>query len=202
MSVLINFKICDNSRDCNGIKVCPTGALYWDEKNRKLGIDNAKCISCGKCEESCPVSAIRVAKNDEEYRKIKKDIDRDPRKASDLFVDRYGAEPIQPELHKEEFDAHMMGSTKPFVVEMFSGESIQCLLYSIPIKNLFKDFDIVFRKTKADDSLMIKYKIKQLPALLFFNDGKLKGKLEGYFEIKDEDDLKKEINKIMAKTKK
>ncbi len=34
MSVLINFKICDNSPDCNGIRDCPTKAFYWDKENK------------------------------------------------------------------------------------------------------------------------------------------------------------------------
>ncbi len=204
MTVLINFKICDNSRDCNGMKVCPTGAFYWNEKNKTIAIDNAKCVSCGKCEESCQVGAIRVAKNKEEYRKIKKEIDKDPRKVSDLFIDRYGAEPVEPAFKtpKEKFDAHLNGPVKPVVFEMFNNESIQCLLYSIPIKNLFRDFDIVFRKVKVDDSLTMRYEIKQLPALLFFNNGKLFGKIEGYFEAGREEELKKEIGRIMSKMKK
>ena len=201
MNVLINFKICDNSRDCNGMKVCPTGAFYWDEKKKTITIDNAKCISCGKCEESCQVGAIRVAKNDEEYRKIKKEIDEDPRKVSDLFIDRYGAEPVEPafETPKEKFNEHLNGPVKPVVFEMFNNESIQCLLYSIPIKNLFRDFDIVFRKIKADDSLTSRYGVNKLPALLFFNNGKLLGKIEGYFAAGDEEELKKEISRIMSK---
>ena len=35
MSVLINFKICDNAEVCGGIEVCPTGALSWDEENEE-----------------------------------------------------------------------------------------------------------------------------------------------------------------------
>ena len=33
MSVLINFKICDNAEECDGVRVCPINALYWDKKN-------------------------------------------------------------------------------------------------------------------------------------------------------------------------
>ena len=32
MSVLINFKICDNAKECGGISICPTGALKWNEE--------------------------------------------------------------------------------------------------------------------------------------------------------------------------
>jgi NAD-dependent dihydropyrimidine dehydrogenase PreA subunit len=63
MSVLINFKICDNSCECGGIKICPNGALFWDTKNNKIGIDNEKCISCGICVKECPIGAIKVANN-------------------------------------------------------------------------------------------------------------------------------------------
>ena len=94
MGVLINFKICDNAKECGGIEVCPTGALYWDEEKESITIDNSKCTSCEKCIEACPVDAIKVGKTDEEYQELKKEIDNDPRKRSDLFVDRYGAQPI------------------------------------------------------------------------------------------------------------
>jgi len=57
-AVLINFKICDNFKDCSGIAVCPTKAFYWDRKKRTIAVDNEKCKSCGLCEESCPVDAI------------------------------------------------------------------------------------------------------------------------------------------------
>ena len=79
MSVLINFKICDNAKECGGIEVCSTGALSWDDKKETIVIDNTKCISCGLCEKACPIGAITVAKTEEEYEKIKKKIDDDPR---------------------------------------------------------------------------------------------------------------------------
>ncbi|MGK3946424.1 4Fe-4S dicluster domain-containing protein, partial [Streptomyces caeruleatus] len=81
--VLINFKICDNAQECNGIAVCPTGALSWDKNKKSIKIDNEKCISCKKCEKSCMVNAIHVAKNEEEYEKIEEEIKHDSRKVSD-----------------------------------------------------------------------------------------------------------------------
>ncbi len=94
MPVLVNFKICDNAKECGGLAVCPTGALTYDEKEKTLLIDNNKCISCGKCEKECPIGAISVAKTKEEYEKIKNEIDNDTRNIKDLFVDRYGATPF------------------------------------------------------------------------------------------------------------
>jgi NAD-dependent dihydropyrimidine dehydrogenase PreA subunit len=39
MAVLVNFKICDNAKECGGIEVCPTGALSWDEENETIKIE-------------------------------------------------------------------------------------------------------------------------------------------------------------------
>jgi len=200
MTVLINFKICDNSKDCNGIAVCPTHTIVWDEKEKTIKIDNSKCINCGKCEESCPVSAIRVARNDQEYKKIKKEIDEDPRKISDLFVDRYGATSISPAflIPLDKFEVQILESNKPAVVELFKNSSIKCLLYSIPIKELFKNLDVKYRKINIgnDETLLKKYKINQVPALLFFNNGKLIGKIEGHYRIGNLSELKKKVEDI------
>lgn len=44
MAVLVNFKICDNAKECVGIAVCPTGALSYDDDKNTIVIDNEKCI--------------------------------------------------------------------------------------------------------------------------------------------------------------
>ncbi len=204
MSILINFKICDNSEDCNGIEVCPTKAIYWNEKKRAIKIDNSKCISCGKCESACPVGAIRVAKTEREYEKIKREIANDKRKVSDLFVDKYGAQPIHSGflIPEDKFNVQILRSTKPAVAEFFRRESIQCLLRSIPIKSLFKDMNIKYRKVKLEGNALVKkYGVGSLPSLLFFNNGKLAGKIEGYYEDSQEKELKSKIEKILQKIK-
>jgi len=201
MSVLINFKICDNAKECNGIAACPIKAFYWDEENKTIAVDNSKCTSCGLCEESCPVHAIRVAKNEEEYNKIKKEIDEDSRKISDLFVDRFGATSVDPAslIPVSEFKTQILESTKLAAAELFKNSSIKCLLYSIPIRELFKGVDVKFRKINVgdDESLLKTYEITKLPSLLFFKDGKLIGKIEGYHGNKDEEMIIEKIKEII-----
>lgn len=200
MPVLINFKICDNSVDCNGIAVCPTKAFFGDEKNKTIAVNGPKCINCGKCEPSCPVGAIRFARDEEEFKRIRKELDEDPRKVSDLFVDRYGAQPVHPAFNipESEFDVQILKSTKPAVVELFSNDSIKCLLKSIPLKELLRGADVKYRKIEArSDGLQKKYGVKALPTLLFFKGGKLAGKIEGYYDNKMKSELLSKISEVL-----
>ena len=200
MPVLINFKICDNAEECGGIATCRTGALTWDSKKKSIKIDNDKCISCGLCERSCEVGAIKVAKSENEYKKLKAETDKDPRQIADLYVDRYGAQPVLPMFLLGEKDFHQVVEMYPriSVVEIFNGNSINCLLRSIPIKDLLKDKQFKYSKVNDMNGVFEKrFELHDLPALLFFDNGKLIGKIEGYFENKDKDNLTAKINKIL-----
>lgn len=198
MAVLVNFKICDNDKACSGMAVCPNGVFEWDETNKTLLIHNEKCVSCGLCEKACMVNAIKVAKTDEEYQKIQKEIDNDPRSINDLLVDRYGGMPIDEAMigKAEEIDVKLLEGTRPFIVELFNDDSIMCLLKSIPMKKIADAFDENTRYRKIEvtsDDVLKKYDIKELPSLLFFKDGVLKGKIDGYI---DEDNEQELMNKI------
>lgn len=201
MAVLINFKICDNDKACNGMSICPKGVFSWDDENHTLVIDNSKCISCGLCEKSCMVSAIKVAKTKEEYEKIEKEFEDDPRTINDLLVERYGAMPIDAAMigSEEEIEEKLLGATRPFIVELYNEDSIMCLLKSIPVKKIADTFDEETRYRKIevkDDKLMNKYQIKELPSLLFFKNQKLVGKIEGYIEEKDKEALFDKIRRM------
>lgn len=200
MPTLINYKICDNSPECGGIAVCPTKAMYYDEKKKSIVIDNDKCISCGLCRPQCPVSAIYVAKTNEEFEELKKEIEKDSRTIKDLFVDRYGATPISdffiisPDKLKDKI--LKKGIT---LIELYNDESIQCLLKSIPIKDITDEMegDIAFYKLKLTAEISSEYNIVEVPSLLIFNNGKYKGKIDGYFETSKIELLKEKINQIL-----
>ncbi len=201
MSVLINFKICDNAKECGGIAVCPTGALSWNEEKDTIEIDNERCISCGMCEKECPIGAIKVAPTEEEYKKLKQEIDEDKRTTKDLFVDRYGAALISEffsiSLEEIESKTDRLGIT---LIEIYNPDLAECLLKSIPIKQITKNLpeDTLYYKVEAE-KLDSKYEIQELPALLIFKDGKLIGKIEGYYSVNQKEELMEKLEQIGAK---
>ena len=80
--------------------------------------------------------------------------------------------------------------------------TIECLLKSIPTKKLLGKINVKYGKVEIqDDSFLKKYNIKKLPCLLFFKNGKLIGKIEGYYEFKDKEEVKERINKIVSRIK-
>lgn len=200
MAVLMNFKICDNAKECDGIKVCPTGALSWDSKKLSIVVDNEKCTNCGLCQKACLVGAIKVAKNEKEFNEIKEEFRKDKRKINDLFIDRYGAKSIGPNFMslQKNFEITALESQKLTVIELFNESSSQCLIYSIPIKELFRGIDIKYRKMEVEDKkILADYKIKELPSLLFFNNGKMIGKIQGYYNNRQKNKLIEKIKKII-----
>jgi len=202
MSVLINFKICDNAKECGGIAVCPTGALSYDDEKEQIVIDNDKCISCGACKNECPVQAIMVAKDKEEYERMKKEIDEDKRTIKDLFVDRYGAMPLSEFFIIDSKDIEEKSKSSNIVlIEVFNDDSIQCLLKSIPIKELTEDLpsDTLFYKVEGNDEVLKKYDIKELPSLLIFKKGSLIGHIDGYYTYDEKEKFDKEIKEIIEK---
>ena len=143
MLPIINFKICDNSAACSGISDCPMGVFTFCETDKTIKIDNEKCTGCGGCEDYCPVGAIRFAKDDKAIAKIRKEIERDPRTITELFVDRYGADTVvdaftskpSPEAVKKQIN-----SARPVIIEFNTEDTISCLLNSIPISLIQEKF--------------------------------------------------------------
>lgn len=199
MAVLVNFKICDNAKECGGISVCPTGALSWSDVEESIVIDNDKCISCGLCEKECPIGAIMVSKNDEEYNKLQKEIDDDPRTTKDLFVDRYGAVAIS-DFFKIEINDIKEKVQKECItlIEVYNPDEAACLLKSIPIKEMTASLpsDTLFYKAESD-KVIEDYKITELPSLLVFKKGDLLGHIDGYYTTDQKEEVISKLNDII-----
>ena len=204
MPVVINFKVCDNAEVCNAINVCPTGAFRWNKEKKTLEINEELCINCGLCatsEDSCQVGAIKFAKTEEDLEKIKKEIEEDPRTIADLMVDRYGSQPINmPFCCKEDELESVLTTSKICFIEVLKEELEECLIKSIPIKEIINNTtnNCLYRKVELEsDNIIKKFDIKELPALLIFKDNNLLGKVEGYYPIEQKEDFINKINDIV-----
>jgi ferredoxin len=185
MKIIINHKICDQSPACGGIEVCPTGALYWNEDNKKIAFDDAKCIGCGACENMCPIRAIHLARDAMSEKQINDEIADDPRRSEDLFVDRFGGDFVDtPETLS--IDAMQIITETPglTILELNNEDSIQCLLNCIPIADIMGT-DVEYSHIKVmnpDEKLLVDIGISELPALVVFRDGVQIGEITGFFE--------------------
>lgn len=200
MASFINYKICDNAPECSGIEVCPVNAIKFNEETQNVVIDNEKCISCGLCEKACPIGAFRVGKTKAECEKIKKEIEEDERTTKDLFVDRYGATPLSEFFMINQNEIEEKGNHKETVlIECFQEETIECLLKSIPIKELTENLpkDTLFYKAEVKDDIIKKFDIKECPSLLIFKENKLIGKIDGYYTLEEKDNLLNQIDEIV-----
>jgi len=95
----------------------------------------------------------------------------------------------------------VLNSLKLTALELFSDESINCLIYSIPIKELFTDYPMIkYRKMDVGNmaDFLKNNGIKKLPALLFYKNGKMLGKIEGYFSKEQRKKLAKKIRDLLS----
>lgn len=205
MAIKINFNICDNAPECSGIEVCPTGAIYWDEvalnpfsKNGSICIDNGKCIACGNCvgENGCPVGAIIFADSEEELEKLTEGYETDLAKVEHLFVERYGAAPIDIDLCKErnELIEIIKSNHGIILVEEFADWSIQCLLSSIPVDTIIDEVKSI---TGINDIHYYRIDVTgeieegaELPILSVYREGTMQCQIHGFLDNTQLDTMK------------
>ena len=197
MPPIINFKICDNSADCNGITQCPAGVFSWNEAERTIKMDATKCTECGACNDFCPVDAIRYAKDANDFARLQKEFDDDPRTVAELFVDRYGATNLDEHQLKNDIQIfrNRIKSQRPMIVEFNQESTIECLLKSIPIADIQAAFhkDSTYSRFIITAADFAKYNITETPCLRFYYKEVLLGGIDGYH---DKDESKPFFDKI------
>ena len=204
MPVIINIKICDNCDACNAIPVCPTKAYHYNYEKKTLEVDEKKCTDCGLCatsEKSCSVGAIRWSRDPEEFARIKKEIEEDKRTVADLMVDRYGATPINMPFYCEEGNLKKVLKTgKICLIEFYKEELTECLIKSIPIKEIFAQTneEFVYRKVNiTNDDVLKKYNVTKIPSLVIIKDEKQYGEINGYYSVAEKEELIARIREIL-----
>lgn len=211
--VVINRNICDNAPECSGIEVCPTGALYWDEEAESIAYDQKKCCDCGSCADpdagGCPVGAILWGKDDDDYQQKIKIVEDETMTLEQLEVDRYGAAPMSPVADYDQIKDRLLDPNAGyFLIEFFNDNSINCLVHSIKIEELFELFgtEVQYSKVEIDDisDYSSEYGLEELPALAIFRSGQFLGIVNGYYENSEEERslFFSRIKDILARTDK
>ena len=206
MPPIINFKICDNSADCNGISMCPMGVFSWDETARTIKIDTSKCVDCGACDSFCTINALRYAKDATELARFQKEIDDDPRTVSELFVERYGATPLddtnifEPSEQKVK---NRIKSGRPVIVEFNQEKTIECLLKSVLVADIMETFhkDATFSKFYIEEKDFKRLGITSTPCLRFYYNNELLGQIDEYFTIENQRPFMEKIAEFGRKVK-
>lgn len=202
MAIRINYNICDNSPECSGMSVCPTGTIFWDKETDNprgtkgtLCVNNENCISCGLCvgAEGCPIGAINLIDHDTEMASL----ETDPNQVKALFVERYGAEPVDENVCIDNIDDVLESNEAITIIEEFTDDSIQCLLHSIPIDSIISHImkinnnsDIVYYKRFMEDTPEAVF-----PRLKIYKGKNMISQIEGYYSDVQENQLYSEIAK-------
>lgn len=201
MGVLINKKRCDNAEACPCIDNCPAKAFYFDKDKNTVAVHNELCINCRNCMIACEAGAVKVFRNEEEYRKLKTEYDEDAMTIENLFQDRYGAVSVDEKYTYdiENLDTLIDEAKKPLLIEFYNEDEASCLINSIPIKEILEAIalQVSYRKVEIKDTKMImKYGLNNAPSLVIINNKEIIFKQDGFINVKDKDKLIDKLKKF------
>lgn len=174
MGVLINKKRCDNAEECPCILGCPAKAFYYDKEKETVAVHNELCINCRRCMITCEAGAVKVYRNEEEYKKLKTEYDDDAMTVEELFQDRFGAVSVDPKYKCDvkELDNLIADANKPLLIEFYNENEATCLVNSVPIRKILEALEnkVSYRKIVVKDLLQIdKFSIIELLALILID---------------------------------
>jgi NAD-dependent dihydropyrimidine dehydrogenase PreA subunit len=182
MPLFIDPRICDKQEICDLMKVCPRNAIYQDEKEGTIEIDDTKCNECLICVKACPYLAVKLAKDTEELGEL-------VRKSRKIKLSRnahlkkiYGATPGRigkAEVNDLNFRRKVSSKTPTLV--SFWGAHSGVIAHSLRwIAKKYKGKLKVAHIRIADNpKSRKKYSITTTPTLILFRGGRQIGRLEG-----------------------
>ena len=162
-------------------------------------------MNCGACAEACPVEAILFGVDEDDYWKKKEIVDNDTRTLEELNVERFGATPMEPNavLNVSDIESVVNSAASSIVlIELFNGDSIDCLLHSIRVEEIMSWFDKHPDYHKAevqeDDNISC-FEVENLPAILVFKDTQYRGNVSGHYSDNGEDKsiLRRKLLKLL-----
>lgn len=187
--IIINQKICDRSPECDGIAVCPTGALSFDTTLNKVVWAESKCIFCLACTlpDACPVGAIMFARDDVQEKEILDTIASDSRTEGWLWQERYGVEPSPSQPSALPLTPHnfntVLADGQDKLIDIWHPDFLDCRLHSplfSDILNGLANTPVVYKlDAKTYPELANQLDITVFPSLLAYQKGLLYDKIEG-----------------------
>jgi len=200
-TAILRTNLCDNNPVCQVISECNNEAVFFDLKTNTVCIDEDKCIACGICKIHCSLFVIVHSESD--YLYTKENIRKDPRKQSDLQVERFSADVVDKYylINEVGFQESINTFTKSInglsFVEIVLKKQNECLYNSIPVSDIIGGLHL-YRKIvveNVDDEFIRKaIGFDNYPVILVYNNGELKEKI--YSVFKESDNKKQLINQI------
>lgn len=182
MPMFIDPRICDKQMICDLMKVCPVNAIYQDEKEGTVEIDNTKCNECLLCVKACPYLAVKLAKDTGELGEFKVNAGRRKFNKNAHLRKIYGAGPGRigkAELNDSNFQ-EKVGSEVPTLVSFWGAHS-EVIAHSLKwISEKYRGkLKVAHIKVAENPESRKKYAITTTPTLILFRKGREIGRLEG-----------------------
>jgi len=182
MPVFVDPRICEKQQICELMRVCPRNAIYQDEKEGTIGIDNDKCTECMLCVKACPYLAVKLASDNDELGNLVKRSKRVKLDKSAHIAKIYGNRPGKigkVELSDSNFK-NKVSSKTPTLVSFWGAHSGVTAPFMKSIeKGYLGKLKVAYIRVADSPKIRKRYSVTSTPTLILFRKGKEIGRLDG-----------------------